>query len=102
MEKKKVIISFVSIFGLVAIFLPGYSRYQGLIRKNTLLEERIKQLEFSNRSLEEEQKRLEEDMVYVEKVLRDKLKVVKKGEIIYKIEGGSKNPPRRTDKWQKR
>lgn len=85
MEKKKVIklFGFLSLF--VIVFLPGYSKFQELAYKNRQLEEKNRQLEASNRTLQEEIMKLEKDPVYLEKIARDKLKVSKKGEIIYKI-----------------
>ncbi|MCM8782641.1 MAG: septum formation initiator family protein [Candidatus Omnitrophica bacterium] len=85
MEKKKVIKFFGFLFLFIVIFLPGYSKYQDLAYRNRLLEEKIRQLEIFNKNLQKELKRLEEDNTYVEKIARDKLKVSKKGEIIYKI-----------------
>ncbi|MFH1848069.1 MAG: septum formation initiator family protein [Candidatus Omnitrophota bacterium] len=87
MEKKKIILWFAAAFALVALFLPGYSKYQTLVQRSSALESRIKQLEAANAKLQSEQVRLEEDMTYVEKVLRDKMKVVQKGEIVYRVEG---------------
>jgi cell division protein FtsB len=88
MEKKKVIKFFGVLFVFIVIFLPGYSKYQELAQKNKRLQEKMIQLEASNKKLKSEIKKLEEDHVYVEKVARDKLKVSKKGEIIYKIVEG--------------
>lgn len=86
MQKKKIGIFFVLVVLLFLIFLPGYSTYQVLVQRNNTLKERIRKLELSNQRLMEESKRLREDIVYIEKVLRQRLKMAKKGEIIYKIE----------------
>lgn len=85
MEKKKVIRFFGVLFLFIVIFLPGYSKYQDLAQRNRLLEEKLTQLESSNKKLAGEIKKMEEDHTYVEKIARDKLRVSKKGEIIYKI-----------------
>ena len=86
MEKKKVIIRFFGfLFLFIVIFLPGYSKFQELSQRNKLLEEKLSQIEISNKRLADEVKRLEHDPTYVEKVARDKLKVTKKGEIVYKL-----------------
>jgi len=94
MEKRKVIGLFGFLFVLILVFLPGYSKFQELAQRNKVLGEKVRQLEASNKNLKEEITRLEQDHTYVEKVARDKLKVSKKGEIIYKLveeESESKN-----------
>lgn len=87
MEKKKIILKFLGLFTLFAIiFLPGYSKYQDLRQKNRALEEKIGTLQTSNVRLEDEIRRLYKDPAYMEKVARDKLKITRKGEVVYKIE----------------
>ena len=86
MGKKKVIV--LSIFGLIllgAIFIPGYLKIRRLVKDNRELEKQIEGIKQVNRRLEEEQRRLENDPVYLEKVAREKLGVAKKGEIIYRV-----------------
>lgn len=91
MEKKKIILKFLGLFTLFAImFLPGYSKYQELRQKNRALEEKISALQLSNVRLENEIKRLYKDPAYMEKVARDKLKITKNGEVVYKIVEGGK------------
>lgn len=86
MEKKKIILKFVGLLALFTVlFLPGYSKYQDLRQKNRTLEEKIGTLQLSNVRLENEIKRLYEDPAYMEKVARDKLRITKKGEVVYKI-----------------
>lgn len=86
MEKKKIILKlFGFLFLFIVIFLPGYSKFQELSQKNKLLEEKMDQMQISNERLKEEIKRLQEDPIYVEKIARDKLKITKKDEVIYKI-----------------
>ncbi len=69
---------------LTAFFLPGFVKYQRLKAQNRALEKEIAELGTENRRLSEERKRLETDPVYVERKAREKLGVVKKGEIVYK------------------
>lgn len=86
MGKKKVIV--LSIFGLIllgAIFIPGYLKIRRLVKDNRELEKQIEEIKQVNRRLGEEQRRLENDPVYLEKVAREKLGVAKKGEIIYRV-----------------
>jgi len=96
MEKRKIIGLFGFLFILVLVFLPGYSKFQELAQRNRVLGEKVRRLEISNKDLRNEITHLEQDHTYVEKVAREKLKVSKKGEIIYKLveeepEGERKN-----------
>ncbi|OGX16474.1 MAG: hypothetical protein A2166_01160 [Omnitrophica WOR_2 bacterium RBG_13_41_10] len=70
---------------LLFIFLPGYSKLQELRDKNAELEAKIKNLTKENTLLHYELKRVENDPLYQEKILRDKMGVVRKGEIPVKI-----------------
>jgi cell division protein FtsB len=74
----------VAVF-LLVIFLPGYTKLQELRDKNRELEVRIKKMKIENTLLQQELKRLEDDPVYQEKIAREKLGVVRKGEIPIKI-----------------
>ena len=86
MEKKKIIFRlFGFLFIFTVIFLPGYSKYQELVQKNKVLEDKIRQIEISNVRFEEEVRQLEGNPTYVEKIARDKLKVTKEGEVVYKM-----------------
>ncbi|HLD83058.1 MAG TPA: septum formation initiator family protein [Candidatus Omnitrophota bacterium] len=77
------------IFGIVVflaiLFLPGYTKLQELREQNHDLEARIKRLRIENSLLEQELKRIENDPVYQEKIAREKMGVVRKGEIPIKI-----------------
>jgi len=66
------------------IFLPPFAKYWELRCKNQRLEERIREMRLDNKRLEAEVKRLQKDIVYIESTARDKIGVVKKGEIIIK------------------
>lgn len=69
---------------IAVILLPGYTKLQDLIAENNRLEERIKDLSRSVESLKSEKERLETDILYIEKVAREKLGVVREDEIIIK------------------
>jgi len=73
------------IFFLLIIFLPGYTKLQELRERNRDLEARIKHLNIENALLQQELKRIESDPVYQEKIAREKMGVVRKGEIPIKI-----------------
>lgn len=74
----------VTIF-LLIIFLPGYTKLSELRERNRDLEIKIKKLKIDNALLQEEIARLENDPVYREKIAREKMGVVRKGEIPIKI-----------------
>ncbi|MDD3906192.1 MAG: septum formation initiator family protein [Candidatus Omnitrophica bacterium] len=86
MGKKKVgSFKFYIILGvLVVIFLPPFAKYQELRYKNSKLEERIESLKIENAQLAEEKRLLETDIHYVEKKAREKMGLVRKGEIVMK------------------
>jgi cell division protein FtsB len=70
---------------LLVIFLPGYTRLQELRDKSRDLERKIKLLKRENYILQQELVRIENDPVYQEKIARDKMGVVRKGEVPIKI-----------------
>ena len=67
------------------IFLPSLSRCLDLKQRVRELNTKIANTKLERFYLEEEKGRLENDDFYLEKVAREKLGVVKKGEILYKI-----------------
>jgi len=82
---KKATWLFLVSFIILLIFLPGYSRLQELKQKNSQLESRIDEIQQENVDLKQEKERLEKDIVYLEKIAREKMGLVRKGEIIYRI-----------------
>lgn len=82
----KKIIFYVLIFLTVfcVVFLPGHSKLQELREENEQYQKRIELLEGHNEQLKEELSRMRQDPVYVEKKAREKLGIIKKGEIIYR------------------
>jgi len=70
---------------LLAIFLPGYTKLQDLRDKKRELEVKIRKLKVENVLLQEELKRIESDPIYQERIAREKMGVVRKGEIPIKI-----------------
>lgn len=75
---------------ILVIFLPGYTKLQELRDKNKDLEAKSKRLAVENAVLTEELKRIESDKLYQEKILREKMSVVRKDEIPVKIITGRK------------
>jgi cell division protein FtsB len=70
---------------LLIIFLPGYTKLQGLKDRNRDLESKVKRLRVENTILQEELKRIQSDPTYQEKIAREKMGIVRKGEIPIKI-----------------
>jgi len=83
---KKIIILLSLILILIFIFIGPFSKYRELSMKNKVLEDEIEYLERVNKTLAREKELLEVDPAFVEKRAREKMGVVKEGEIIYKIE----------------
>jgi len=73
------------VVGLLVIFLPGYTKLQELRDRNISLRTKIKDLNVHNAILNEELKRIKNDSVYQERIIREKLGVVRRGEILLKI-----------------
>lgn len=86
MSRRSIILWGVLLLGIIAIFLPAFSKLQRLKGENRVLEKEIAKLKDANVRLEEEIYKLETDPIYVEKVAREKLKQTKEGEIIYRTE----------------
>ncbi|MFH0913493.1 MAG: septum formation initiator family protein [Candidatus Omnitrophota bacterium] len=73
------------VFFLLIIFLPGYTKLQELKDRNRDLEVKIKHLSIENTLLQQELKRIESDPIYQERIAREKMGIVRKGEIPVKI-----------------
>src|SRR3989338_8438534 len=76
---------FIITFVILIIFLPSYTKMQDLRQKNIEYAEQIQQLKKENVLLLEEKNRLNNDPVYLEKIGREKMGIVKEGETMYKI-----------------
>ena len=70
---------------LLILFLPGYTKLQESRAKNRQLEAKFRKIAIENSLLQEELKRIQNDPFYQEKIARDKMGVVRKGEIPIKI-----------------
>lgn len=70
---------------LLVLFLPGYTKLQELKDRNRDLESKIKRLRVENSLLEQELGRIDSDPDYQEKIVREKLGIVRKGEIPVRI-----------------
>jgi len=74
----------IAIAILAAIFVPPFARYQALLAKNRSLDRQLRELAVEMKRLQEEKKRLETDITYIEKKAREKIGLVRKGEIVLK------------------
>ncbi|PIU42241.1 MAG: hypothetical protein COS99_01155 [Candidatus Omnitrophica bacterium CG07_land_8_20_14_0_80_42_15] len=83
--EKKVVIFFVALFIIILVFISPFSKFRELNMKNRALTEKIDYLKKANATLEKEIKKLDGDIKYVEKRAREKIGVVKEGEVVYKV-----------------
>ncbi len=72
-------------FILLAVFLPGYTKLQDLKDRNRDLEDKIVRLSRENVILHQELTRIQTDPYYQEKIAREKMGMVRKGEVPIKI-----------------
>lgn len=70
---------------ILVLFLPTFSKKQLLLEKNREYRQQIADLEKQIITLTEEQRKLKEDPVYRERVARERMGLVKDGEVIYRI-----------------
>ncbi|OGX31500.1 MAG: hypothetical protein A2787_06820 [Omnitrophica WOR_2 bacterium RIFCSPHIGHO2_01_FULL_48_9] len=66
-------------------FLPSYTKMQDLKQKNRDYGQQIMALKRQNEQLLEEKRLLETDPAYLEKVAREKMGLIREGEVVYKI-----------------
>ncbi len=84
MKKKIPVKRIILIVVLAVIFLPPFVKYQQISWKSRELDNQIRALREEIKKLEAEKIRLQTDITYVERKAREKIGVVKKGEIILK------------------
>jgi len=82
---KNAIILFVFAFVILMIFMPTFTRMQDLKQKDLEYQARISELERENIWFKEERRLLEEDPDYLERVAREKMGLIRKGEVVYKL-----------------
>ena len=73
------------VFFLAYLFISGYLNLRKVGERLARIEEENKRFIQENKRLEEEIKALEGDPFYIEKIAREELGMVKKGEIVYEI-----------------
>ena len=67
------------------IYLPSFSRYHELKQEEERLSRRIGELDSQIKLLTDEKYLLQNDVAYLEKVIREELGFVKPGEVIYDL-----------------
>ena len=70
---------------LLIAFLPSYQKLEELRQKNADYAAQINALKRKNDELVREHERLVKDPVYLEKVARDKMGLIREGEMIYRL-----------------
>jgi cell division protein DivIC len=95
---KNAIWLFVLALFILFAFLPSYTQLQDLRMKNVQYEQEIIRLKRERARLLREKKLLLEDPVYLEKVAREKMGLIKEGEMVYKITPAKKVAPKPTPK----
>ena len=70
---------------IAIIFFPTYSKVQKLKAKDKALSEQVERLQIENDRLTQENQMLREDPVYIEEVAREKLKVARENEIVFRV-----------------
>jgi cell division protein FtsB len=93
---------FVVLAMVFVLYLPSYIQMQGLRDRNEAFEKRIGELEKDTASLVEERDRLKNDPEYFERVARERMGLIKEGEVIYKVvpPGTKKTTPAEVAKTQ--
>ena len=76
---------FVFAFLILMAFLPTFTKVQDIRQKDLEYQEHIKELEQESALLKKERQLLEEDPDYLEKVAREKMGLIREGEVVYKI-----------------
>ncbi len=94
--KKRFIFLWVAFILLIAgafVYLPGFSRFHELDQEENKLDKQLGEIHTQIEALQEERNLLQNDLEYLEKVIREELGLVKPGEIIYKLVPEKKPTP---------
>ncbi len=82
---RNVVFLFVILAAVFVVYLPSYLQMQDLRHRNAVFEKRINDLEKETIVLTAERERLIKDPSYFEKVARERMGLIKDGEVIYKV-----------------
>ena len=72
-------------------FLPSYTKLQDLRQRSKDYDQQIKLLQERYTKLKEEERLLKDDPIYLEKVAREKMGLIREGEVVYKIKSKEEN-----------
>jgi len=70
---------------VLAAFLPSFTRWQDVKERDRGYQRQIEHLASENTRLKEEQRLLEDDPAYLEKVAREKMGLIREGEVIFHL-----------------
>jgi len=76
---------FVVALVVLITFLPSYRKMQDLKNINLQYQTQIEDLKENQVRLVEELRRLEDDPEYMEKIGREEMGLIRKGEVIYRV-----------------
>ncbi len=82
---KNAILLFVFAFVILMMFMPTFSRMQDIKQKDLEYQVRISELELENKRLKVERRLLEDNPDYLEKVAREKMGLIRAGEVVYQL-----------------
>ncbi len=75
----------VLVLTFIAVNRQGLWRLQRLQRDQKILAERIAQLQVETTQLQDQRTRLEADMAYIEQLAREKYRMVRRGEKLFRV-----------------
>ncbi len=70
---------------IVTLFFPAFSKTQQLRLKDEALSQKLKLLTLENEQFARENKMLKTDPVYIEEIAREKLRVARENEIVFRV-----------------
>ena len=82
---KNAFLLFAVAFVVLVAFVPTFSRVQDLKQRDLEYQRHINELEREHAKLKKEKRLLEDDPVYLEKVAREKMGLIREGEVVYQI-----------------
>ena len=85
---------FITAIVILVVFLPSYTKMQDLNVRNDDYEKQIAALHQKNSQLRKERELLEKDPVYLEKVAREKMGLIRDGEVVYRLTPVDLNAPK--------
>jgi cell division protein FtsB len=83
---KKPLWFFAIFIVFLIIFLPGYTKLQELRDRSRYIDEKMVQMDDENIAIQRKLELIQNNPVYQERVVREKMGVVRKGEVLYRID----------------